>query len=154
MDIKLHISEQQKKFDIVVENGDLAIDRGLETAVYISLFSWARAKAVDDVPEGTSKFGWWGDQVSDDMRHRTGSRLWLMPRRKLTQATINNAVQHTKECLNWMLSDGVVSSVDIIPETKPTGEMDIIIRFYRYGEQVLELRYNKLWEQMGEGNDK
>lgn len=100
-------------FDLVIENGDLKTGDNLKTAVYISLFTWARAKENDEVLEGNSKNGWWGDNLSDNHNIKIGSRLWLLKREKITQETINKAVEYSKEALQWMKDANVVSEIEI-----------------------------------------
>lgn len=148
MDIQLKLAPETFEFDIFLQGSDLATGTDIYTAVIISLFSWARAKAEDDVPKNSPKYGWWGDQISDDTNHRTGSRLWLMKRYKLTQATANIATHFIKEALAWMITDGVISSMEITPEIAKDGKMDVNIRLYRYGEQMINLRYSELWKQI------
>nr|EFH7355405.1 hypothetical protein [Escherichia coli] len=53
----------------------------LTRAVIISLFTWRRAGRDDDAPQ---IFGWWGDTWPTVQNDRTGSRLYLLRRSKLT----------------------------------------------------------------------
>ena len=115
-DITLKIPEKKMEFDMSVSNADLTKGDDLSTAVFISLFTWARAKPDDDIPADSQKFGWWGDKLAEDPNQRMGSRLWLLKRKKLTQETINLAVDYIKEALDWMVKDGVVGKIEVIPQ--------------------------------------
>lgn len=152
-DITLTMAGHEFEYDINIANGDIATGQDLETAVIISLFTWRRAESQDDVPQGSPKYGWWGDQLADDIQHKTGSRLWLMLRRKLTRQTINDAVEYMKQSLQWMIKDGVAGSIDVTAERNGLYEMDALIKIYRNGGQPAELRYSELWQALlGGGN--
>lgn len=78
----------------------------LTRAVVISLFTWRRAEPDDnaDVP-----MGWWGDTWPAVQNDRYGSRLWLLQRSKLTNQLVQTVRGYIRECLQWMIDDGVVS---------------------------------------------
>lgn len=83
----------------------------LERAVVISLFTWRRAEPSDPVDDD-ELYGYWGDAYPDVARDRIGSRLWLLRRRTLTAATIQDADRYAREALAWLVEDGVVLDVD------------------------------------------
>lgn len=150
-DITLTLSGTEFEYDIDVADGDLVTSRDLETAVIISLFTWRRAEAQDDVPEGALKYGWWGDCLSDDVHHQTGSRLWLMMRRKMTPQTANDAVTYIKQSLQWLLKDGAAAKIDVTAERGGPDRLDALIKIYRTGGQPVELRYSELWQALTGG---
>lgn len=150
-DITLGFNNDLKEFDISVANADLLTGNDLETAVIISLFSWSRAQQQDDVPDGGLKYGWFGDLLGDDTNHRTGSRLYLLARRKLTQQTVNDVAEYIREALNRLVRDGAASKIDVAVERNGLTEIDAVITIYRTGGQPVELRFNKLWMTMGGG---
>lgn len=154
-DLKLTIQDNNIGFDLSVLNADLETGSDLETAVYISIFTWARAKSYDDVPDRNNIYGFFGDKLLDDKTHITGSRLYLLKRRKLNQETINDAVIYVEEALNWMLKDAVVSKIEVIPERKGIDELDMIVRLYRNGGVILDKRFDNLWQTIaGDDNGK
>ena len=51
-------------------------------AVIISLFTWRRADANDDL-DSSEKYGWWADQFSDVVNDKIGSKLWQLQRKKI-----------------------------------------------------------------------
>ena len=63
--------------DLVIEDGDLARDEGLATAVLVSLFSDARLEEAS-LLEGADVRGWWAEIAGD----RFGSQLWRFERAK------------------------------------------------------------------------
>ena len=113
-DIALAFADDALFADIALEGGDLATDDGLRTAVIISLFTDAPARADDPLPQdGADRRGWWGDAGNDDVNDRTGSRLWLLERAKATSVTATRAREYAQEALDWMVADGVAASVSV-----------------------------------------
>ncbi len=80
----------------VLINDDVEVS--LRRAVEISLFTWRRANASDQL-EDDERYGWWGDSFPLVANDRIGSRLWLLRRRKLTTETIGAAVTYAQEAL-------------------------------------------------------
>ena len=98
-------------FDLDFENGDFKKDGGLETAVAISLFTDRRI-GDEQLPQGTTdKKGWWGDLFPEVDQDKIGSRLWLLAREKRTTEVLRKAEDYAKEALNWLVEDGVATSI-------------------------------------------
>jgi len=112
MDIALRYDNGRQLADLAVENGDLAADEGLETAVTISLFTDRQANTGDVAP-GEDRRGWWGDALNGNPEDRIGSRLWLLERENLTDETLRRAETYAKESLQWLIEDGVADSVSV-----------------------------------------
>lgn len=53
--------------------------------------------------------GYWPAVQND----RYGSRLWLLQRSKLTNQLVQTVRGYIRECLQWMIDDGVVSRIDL-----------------------------------------
>lgn len=138
-------------FDLVIENGDLKTGDNLKTAVYISLFTWARAKENYEVLEGNSKNGWWGDNLSDNHNIKIGSRLWLLKREKITQETINKAVEYSKQALQWMKDVNVVSEIEITAIRKENDRVELGVILYKKGSQPVNIRFNNFWNEIENG---
>ncbi len=97
---------------------DLLMDDGVETSVIISLLCDRLADAADVIPDGTAdRRGWWGDTPLPDASDTaggldlTGSRLWLLARSLQVTETLRAAESHALEALNWMITDGIATSV-------------------------------------------
>ncbi|MGE4323395.1 MAG: phage GP46 family protein [Sphingobium sp.] len=113
-DIALLFDTQAWSADIAIAGGDLATDDGLRTAVVISLFTDARARDDDPLPDaGADRRGWWGDCANADPNDRIGSRLWLLASAKVTQDTAIRARDYCREALAWMVTDGIAAAVDV-----------------------------------------
>jgi len=123
MDIALNFDNKQ--FDTGVGQDDLDADIGLRTAVMISLFTDARARDDDEIPDGSNdKRGHWGDAYEDDS---TGSRLWLLERAKETQKTLDRGKEYATEALRWFIENGIASKVNVETYWLRSGVMAIVI---------------------------
>lgn len=113
-----HIPDEGRGSPVVGAFG-IERDDGLESAVYLSVGLDARAKPGDEVDDPNDLRGWWGATYGLPV----GSRLWLLRRKKRTQATLDLAADYTKEALKWMVEDGIVSAVNASAEfddSRPT----------------------------------
>lgn len=101
--------------DATVEGHDLVLEDRLATAVILSLFLDARARADDALPDGgTDRRGFWADTVASVAeRDRTGSRLWLLSREKTLPEVLRRAHDYAAEALRWLVDDGVASRVNV-----------------------------------------
>lgn len=89
---------------------DLVLDDSLVTAVLVSLFSDARADANPSVPIAEQDLrGWWGEEQGDAF----GSSLWQLEREKITTTTIERARTAARAALEWLLTEGIASAVDV-----------------------------------------
>ena len=114
--------------DLVFENGLLGADQGLKTAVLHSLFSDARVSLAQAKKVGsTDPRGWWGAALDSEQPDNYGSKLWLLSREKQTDETLQNAVSFGQEALEWMIEDGVVSTVTVEAEWKDTAALALRI---------------------------
>ena len=93
-------------------NGGFVDDKGLGTCVFISLFTDRRA-GDDDGLVPAERRGWVGDALADVEGDRIGSRLWLLAREKQTEETRARAEEYTREALEWMVDDGLVTGIEI-----------------------------------------
>lgn len=106
---------------------DLTRGSDLVTSVLISLFTDRVATPDDIVPDGSADpRGFW----ADDPRYPSGSRLWLLGRAKRTQETLGLARGYIVEALQWLIDDGVVSSLDVALEWTARGTLSARITIY------------------------
>lgn len=162
-DIALVWSNASTDADAAIIDNDLASDRGLMTAVLLSLFLDARAQQDDVPPSGdpTDLRGWWADEFQEVKGDRIGSRLWLLERGKATRENATRAKEYIAEALAWMLEDKVVASVEPFAEviTKPTlvgetmfpaGSLLLGVDIHRPGRDPVSLRFASKWDHMQE----
>ncbi|MCW3835962.1 phage GP46 family protein [Sphingomonas canadensis] len=137
--------------DLALADGDLVTDDGLMTAIAISLFTDARARDDDPLPAGADRRGWWGDAFNDRAEDRTGSRLWLLDRGKLTPGIEIEARDIAREALAWLIEDQVVSALEVSAEVRrpspahPAGALAIIVQVARPSGPA-RMRFDAVWD--------
>jgi phage gp46-like protein len=97
--------------DLALQGQHLETSTGLETAVLVSLFSWAPAKAGDLVPPG-QLYGWWGNDYPDVPGDVFGSRLWTLIGQPIKRAALQSPAL-AREALQWLLDDGLLTTLDV-----------------------------------------
>lgn len=148
-DLALVWSTATGSADVLMIDDDLASDRGLETAVLLSLFLDRRAETDDIPPSGdpNDRRGWWADQFAAVERDRMGSRLWLLDRSVRTNETARRAEEYVREALAWMLEDRVASAVDVVIETTANALL-IGVELQRPGRDPLSFRFAHAWDHL------
>ena len=133
-------------FQLVIEDGDLKGDDGLETAVTISLFTDRRAR-IDELPEGTSlRRGWWGDLFPTTPGDQIGSKLWtVIDRGKVLPEIIPVVEAAARESLDWMIREGVASAVSVEASIDDINRLNLAVSIVR-PEDLSENRFAFLWE--------
>jgi len=121
--------------DLVIENGQLKFDLGLETSVLISFFTDKRA-SLEQLPIGHStRRGWWADLIAQPSDDQYGSLAWTFEKTKLNAATAASFSDALQTSLQWMIDDGIADTVVVSSEviageqitlsveiTKPSGD--------------------------------
>jgi phage gp46-like protein len=130
---------------LALTQNDLDRDSGLETAVMISLFSDRRADLEDALPDSSKDLrGWWGDATQED---KIGSRLWLLSRSKIEDATNTDAEKYILEALQWMIDDGVADSVEATVTRVDTYALEFSVTIARpKGARDITFNYFFNWE--------
>ncbi len=117
----------------------------LVRAVVVSLFTWRRAANDDELP-ADDLMGWWGDTYADVDGDRIGSRLWLLWRATLTTDTLSRARDYATEALQWLLDDGVATSVQVKTQRLGLTSLGLTCLITRADNgQLLDLRFNDVW---------
>jgi len=100
--------------DMVIENGDLKADPGLETPALISMFSDKRV-TLQELPTGhTDQRGWWADLISEPPDDQIGSRFWVLEALgKVLESTSVEFESILAEAFQWMLDDGIAQTVTV-----------------------------------------
>jgi len=115
----------------------------LHRAVVISLFTWARANDSDPVDDSDLQ-GWWGDSFPDVANDKIGSKLWLLRRRTLTQATMNDAVRYAREALAWMIADDHVDGVDVAAHRHGIEQLRLRVTL-TIGDDNIDIDFDDIW---------
>lgn len=117
----------------------------LTRAVLISLFTWRRA-LTDDPVDDEELFGWWGDSYPDIADDRIGSRLWLLRRVKLTDATQRDAEFYANEALRWLLDDGHAITIEISSEKVDISRLNLTVILTVPGGDRIEIKPISSWQ--------
>lgn len=139
-DIALIWNQDRLTTDIAVARGDLVTDAGLETAFTVSLLTDRLAEPGDVIPDGSDRRGWWGDAGE---QYPIGSRLWLLSRAVLTQATLNAARDYALEALQWAVDDGVVGALDVVASVAGLHRINLEIAYFQAGASKT---FNVVWD--------
>lgn len=135
------------RFDIVIENGDIANEDGFETAIYMSLFTDARAPE-SKVIKPENRRGWMGNIVSPVEGRELGGLLWLAEQRRLTQDVLNEIVGYARQSLSWFVEDGIAQNIEVSGKIVPRSGIALIIDITATDGKT-ETYYVPLWEATG-----
>lgn len=132
--------------DIAIVANDLQADDGLETAVFLSLFTDRRAEDGDTLPDSEdNRRGWWADGVPVVPGDRWGSRLWLLSRAKAEPETAVRAREYAEEALAWLVEDRVTDRIEVTAELVGGGTLGLAVAVYRPEREVTRYRYDYVW---------
>lgn len=147
IDVKLTWDNLESIGDISITDSDLTHEDGLETAVFLSIFTDGRAENDDAIDDINDKRGWWGDDLETD-GDKIGSKLWQLYRQKITTDTIAKLEEYIKDSLNWMLDDGIVADIDVIVERHELDRLYVEISLHRQNGTVTTIAFDDLWNAM------
>lgn len=137
-DIRLHV-DSFGRGDVRVVANDLETDAGLETALYLSLFT---DRYDDTVEAGEARRGWWADGLLLP-GDRIGSRLWRLDRAKRGPGTADELRTYAREATQWLLDDRVASAVDVTADVTTDG-WTLHIAVHR-PRDVARFRFDRAW---------
>lgn len=120
-------------------------ESALTRAVLISLFTWRRA-LTDDPVDDEELFGWWGDSYPAIADDRIGSRLWLLRRVKLTDATQRDAEFYANEALRWLLDDGHAIAIEIRSDKVDISRLNLTVILTVPGGNRIEIKPISSWQ--------
>jgi phage gp46-like protein len=144
-DVRLSWDPVNARADVTMFASGSFLETGhdLESAVLISLFTDQTADPDDVLPPDmvNDPRGWWADTYTGDL---IGSKLWQVLGRVRNQDTLNFAGDATRKSLAWMLTDGVASSVEVVPSFYGSGglRLDIAIT----GPTGMTSRFSFVWQ--------
>ena len=113
--------------------GVIALTGGLETLVFVSLFTNKR-------PPGdtlTERCGWWADTPDDQI----GSLLWTLARQVFTVQTLRTAKLYAEQALAWLVTDGLARSVVCRAERLSNDVLAVAVEI----AQPTGETYSRLW---------
>lgn len=127
-------------FDLALSAGDLVVDRGLTTAVTISLFSDGLAELDRSVPAmDQDRRGYWAERSGEGY----GSRLWQRFRDKKTAANAAAAREDCERALSWLIQDGIAREARVTASYDSKGTLAIEAALGR----GVSRRWASLWKE-------
>lgn len=139
----------------------------LEAAVFLSVYTDRRVEPHELLADQFDRRGSWQDSFPRVEGDVGGSRIWLFERSKLTSDPPRDAVQGVatperaetflNECLVWMLTDGVVTALDIAAERllgeggRVNGIAAEVVLVRDRSTDPLVVRFDPLWEAFRNG---
>lgn len=144
-DIKLEL--QNGYFDVAIEDGDFANEDGFDTAIWVSLFTDARA-SVSQVLLPERRRGWLGNIVSTVTDRQLGSFLWLTEQRRLTQDTLNEMIDYSRKALNYLIEDNIALKIEVTGEIIPRQGIELLIEITAL-DGVTSQHFIQMWKLTG-----
>ncbi len=115
--------------DITLSEGQPDMDQGLETAVFISLFSGP---------------GWWGN-VASTLDEQLGCELEGLREHTLTNQTRLDAEEHARAALAWMVRSGIAARVAVSATLPAVGWLALEVTVTQPAGTERTLRYQINW---------
>lgn len=131
-------------FDLTInDDGDFTSTQGFDTALVMSLGCERRAD-VSEVLRPELRRGWFGNELNSD-GFEIGSKLWLLDQARLTQNTLNSAIDYAKKGLQWLVDEGHLDNVRVDGRFTNSGIL-LTINLERSNAITESLSY-ELWER-------
>lgn len=97
--------------DVRVAGGNLAIDDGLSTAVYLSLFG---GNGADDGTDATASLQWWGNRLETEPARKFRCAMHaLIKAHPLTSASLLGIEQAGARDLAWLVDEGLAEAIAV-----------------------------------------
>lgn len=90
-------------FSFLMGEGDAQITNFIDSAISISFGTNQRVESVDR-PDN----GWWGEEL---LGENIGSKLYLLDRSKVTEATLKLAEDYALEAVQWLVDEGYIEEI-------------------------------------------
>lgn len=131
-------------YDCVIEDGDLKKTAGMDSSIFISLFTDRRANA-DEVADPMKRRGWSGTQLTPNRQGNKGSGIWLYEQRRLDQDTREGVRMESYQSLFWTVTDQLTKQIDVDTKANPRERsMDLQVRLTGKKGGVTSFGY-QLW---------
>jgi phage gp46-like protein len=152
MDIALVMQSDNLHADMELRKGAPIVDDGLQTAVYMSLFSDAF-----DVDEAAG--GWWGDILEEVTPAKSaskkaaaaaaaklGSRIWTLARAKILSGIEEKVQSYCLTALQWLKDYKIAESITCTASITSTHNILISIEITQPGKDKNTTEYRFNWD--------
>ncbi len=109
--------------ELIISGGKPQMTDGLETAVFLSLFTRA----------------WWGNALSVSSEKHTSKIPDIMDSKTLSIQTKLEIIDEAKNALKWMLDDGITDEITIDAEIHAPGVLYMAIKINQPEERENEV---------------
>jgi phage gp46-like protein len=104
-------------YDIYAENGSLAITKGMESQIYMSLLNNKRASNSQVLIRELQQ-GWLGNNIISDVNntpdYEIGSLLWLViEQSNITNVNLEKIKSYARDSLNWLIEDNYCTLIKV-----------------------------------------
>lgn len=129
-DIYLQPTEDGGQLNII--NGKPEMTGGIETAVYLSLFTGP----------------WWGNAISESESQEYNSTIpEIINSGVVTNSVRLKIIEAAEEALQWMITDGVAERIEADAEIKTGGQIYLSVTIYEPQKTTpVQVSYGLNWE--------
>ena len=142
-DIELNYVKSADDLDVQVVGGDLKLGSSLASRIIISLFTWAAPNDGDNVPDGVTPGGYWGDNVASrdtETPGTFGSRVWELDG-KITDETPELVETYARESLSWLGTDENVAEFTVAAARHGISQIDLTVTITMANGEMQRLVY-------------
>ncbi|WP_241727556.1 phage GP46 family protein, partial [Cronobacter sakazakii] len=82
---------------------------------------------------------------------RIGSRLYLLQRSKLTNATATRAKDYARQALAWMEEDGVAARVDVAATRTGINSLQLEVTVWQQDGSKHAIIFDDIWQEVLNG---
>jgi phage gp46-like protein len=116
---------------IIWRGGQPVMDAGLETTIFMSLFT--------ELYPPESKRGWFGNYLNTDNKFDIGSRFLESTRVPITVTSLGNMEKEAENALAWMINSKLAKSVEAEVTNPRTNHLEIAIRVVKPDLSIQDL---------------
>jgi len=118
-----------------IKDGQATMDQGLETMVFISLFSGAKGE-------------FWGDNLNvDSAFHLGGEFEKLSETITSTPENVLSMIEAIKNDLKWMKTSGIAINIIVNAQIINSKQVDFSIEIFRPGEVIaVNINFSNNWD--------
>jgi phage gp46-like protein len=142
-DLRMQLTDQGY-YDLVISNGTFETISGFESAILMSLLPERRADS-SEISQPQKRRGWIGNEMNDLVNSEIGSKLWLLAQARLTQDSVNKAVDFARLGLQWFIDDGYTERIDVTGQIK-NNSIILTIIFINENDIITKIGFD-IWRQ-------
>lgn len=141
--------DAQDGAEISINNGLITMDKGFNSAVYLSLFGGDK----DDTGEVVNNNTWWGNKIqniseNEKLVSRFQAFITSVP---LITKNVKLAEHKVKQDLQWMIDDGIADSIEAEIQVVSRKDINLKILIAKFGEVIEAGNYSLQWGAMKNG---